>query len=81
MPQESDRKRFCVYVAVTNLEDSIDFYSRLFGQQASEQQADYAKWMIEAPALNFAISARGHAAGVNHFGFQVDSSAELQSIQ
>jgi catechol 2,3-dioxygenase-like lactoylglutathione lyase family enzyme len=74
-------KRFHVHVAVTNLEDSIDFYSRLFGQQPSKQQVDHAKWMPEDPGLNFAISARGHTAGVNHFGFQVDSSAELQVIR
>lgn len=74
-------KCFHVHVAVTNLEDSIDFYSRLFGQQPSKQQADYAKWMPEDPGLNFAISARGHTAGVNHFRFQVDSSAELQVIR
>lgn len=74
-------KRFHVHVAVTNLEDSIVFYSRLFGQQPSKQQADYAKWMLEDPCLNFAISARGQAVGVNHFGFQVDSSAELQEIR
>ncbi|MES2405791.1 MAG: ArsI/CadI family heavy metal resistance metalloenzyme [Pseudomonadota bacterium] len=74
-------KRFHVHVAVTNLEDSIDFYSKLFGQQPSKQQADYAKWMLEEPRVNFAISARGLTAGVNHFGFQVDSSEELQAIR
>lgn len=74
-------KRFHVHIAVQDLNASIDFYSKLFGQQPSKQQADYAKWMLEDPRINFAISARGHAVGLNHFGFQVDSSAELDELQ
>lgn len=74
-------KRFHVHVVVTSIEDSIDFYSKLFGQQPSKRQDDYAKWMLDDPRLNFAISARGHAAGVNHFGFQVDSPEELHTIK
>jgi catechol 2,3-dioxygenase-like lactoylglutathione lyase family enzyme len=74
-------KRFHAHIAVENIETSIDFYSKLFGQQPTKQQDDYAKWMLEDPRVNFAISARGHALGVNHFGFQVDSAVELAELQ
>jgi catechol 2,3-dioxygenase-like lactoylglutathione lyase family enzyme len=74
-------KRFHVHIAVSNLENSIDFYSKLFGQQPTKRQHDYAKWMLEDPRVNFAISATGHAASVNHFGFQVDSPEELMAIK
>ena len=74
-------KRFHAHIAVENIETSIDFYSKLFGQQPTKQQHDYAKWMLEDPRVNFAISARGHALGVNHLGFQVDSPAELAELQ
>jgi catechol 2,3-dioxygenase-like lactoylglutathione lyase family enzyme len=74
-------KRFHVHVAVNDLAASITFYNKLFGQSPSKQQRDYAKWMLEEPRLNFAISARGHIAGVNHFGMQVDSPDELESLK
>lgn len=74
-------KRFHVHVAVSDLAASINFYSKLFGQSPSKQQEDYAKWMIEDPRLNFAISARGRTAGVNHFGMQVDSPEELANLK
>lgn len=74
-------KRFHAHIAVENLEVSIDFYSKLFGQPPTKQQDDYAKWMIEDPRINFAISARGHDIGVNHFGFQVDSAEELAELK
>ncbi len=74
-------KRFHVHVVVTSIENSIDFYSKLFGQAPIKRQDDYAKWMLEDPRVNFAISSRGHAAGVNHFGFQVDSHEELVAIK
>lgn len=74
-------KRFHAHVAVENIKTSIDFYSKLFGQQPTKQHDDYAKWMLEDPRINFAISARGHAVGVNHFGFQVDSSEELVELK
>jgi len=82
-PEHIDRghtlKRFHVHVAVNDLATSINFYNKLFGQTPSKQQPDYAKWMLDDPPLNFAISATGHAAGVNHFGFQVDSPEEISS--
>lgn len=74
-------KRFHVHIAVSDLRQSIDFYSKLFGQAPSKQQMDYAKWMLEDPRVNFAISSRGHAVGVNHFGMQVDTQEELQALK
>jgi catechol 2,3-dioxygenase-like lactoylglutathione lyase family enzyme len=74
-------KRFHVHVAVDNLAASITFYSKLFGQSPSKQQPDYAKWMLEDQRLNFAISSRGHVAGVNHFGMQADSPEELAALK
>ncbi len=74
-------KRFHVHVAVADLGKSIEFYSKLFGRTPAVERADYAKWMLEDPGLNFAISSRGHASGVNHFGFQVDSQEELQRLK
>lgn len=74
-------KRFHVHIAVNDLAASIVFYSNLFGQAPSKEQPDYAKWMLEDPRLNFAISSRGHAAGVNHFGMQADSAEELSQLK
>jgi len=74
-------KRFHVHVAVDDLPASVDFYSRLFGQAASKRRADYANWLLDDPAVNFAISARGHSAGVNHFGFQAESPEELAHLK
>jgi len=73
-------KRFHVHVAVPDLLESICFYSTLFGAEPAVRKDDYAKWMLEDPRVNFAISQRGGVAGVNHLGFQVDSAAELESI-
>ncbi len=74
-------KRFHVHLAVDDLATSIAFYSKLFGQSPSKQQQDYAKWMLDDPRLNFAISARGHATGLNHFGMQTDSPEELAGLK
>ena len=74
-------KRFHVHVAVEDLEKSLRFYSALFGREPSVQHADYAKWMIEDPRLNFAISSRGAAVGVNHLGFQLEDEAELEAMR
>lgn len=74
-------KRFHVHVAVQDLAESTLFYSKLFGQPPAREQADYVKWMLEDPRVNFAISSRGHSAGVNHFGIQVDSHEELQRLK
>ncbi len=73
-------KRFHVHVAVPDLAKSIRFYSTMFGAEPAVVKDDYAKWMLEDPRVNFAISQRGGAAGVNHLGFQVDDASELQEI-
>ena len=74
-------KRFHVHVAVKNLDASIRFYSSLFGMQPTVTKPDYAKWMVEDPRINFAISQRGARTGVNHLGLQVDSDAELEELR
>jgi catechol 2,3-dioxygenase-like lactoylglutathione lyase family enzyme len=73
-------KRFHVHVAVTNLDASIDFYSQLFAAEPSVQKPDYAKWMLEDPRVNFAISERGVTPGVEHLGIQAEDRAELQDV-
>jgi catechol 2,3-dioxygenase-like lactoylglutathione lyase family enzyme len=67
-------------VAVPDLRQSIRFYSTMFGAEPSIVKEDYAKWMLEDPRVNFAISQRGGAAGINHLGFQVDHPSELEEI-
>jgi hypothetical protein len=74
-------KRFHVHVAVDDLAESIRFYSTLFAAKPSVREVDYAKWMLDDPRVNFAISSRGRAAGVNHLGFQVDSAQELTGMR
>jgi hypothetical protein len=73
-------KRFHVHVNVTDLESSIGFYSTLFGGAPSVRKPDYAKWMLDDPRVNFAISQRGRAAGVDHLGLQADEPQELEEI-
>lgn len=74
-------KRFHVHVAVDDLEANVRFYSSVFGAQPTVQKADYAKWMLEDPRVNFAISQRGARAGLDHLGFQVDSDEELTALR
>ena len=66
-------KRFHVHTAVDNLRKNIQFYSALFGTEPSVIKPDYAKWMLDDPYINFAISARGAKSGLDHVGIQVDS--------
>jgi catechol 2,3-dioxygenase-like lactoylglutathione lyase family enzyme len=73
-------KRFHVHVAVNDIEEGIAFYSRAFGTGPTVQKPDYAKWMLEDPRLNFAISSRGGTPGVNHLGFQLDSDEEFKAM-
>lgn len=73
-------KRLHLHVSVADLDTSIGFYSTLFGAAPSVTKDDYAKWMLEDPRVNFAISARGGATGVDHVGVQVDSAEELQEL-
>ena len=73
-------KRFHIHVGVKNLNESIQFYSTLFGQKPSKVKEDYAKWMLEDPRINFAISTRANVVGVDHLGLQVDHEDELSEI-
>jgi len=74
-------KRFHVHVSVQDLESGVKFYSNLFGAAPTVQHSDYAKWMLEDPRVNFAISSRGAPAGVNHLGLQVESADELVALR
>ena len=74
-------KRFHAHVAVEKFDESIRFYSALFGAEPTVVQSDYAKWMLEEPRVNFAISQRGHQPGINHLGFQVESDDELHAMR
>lgn len=71
-------KRMHIHVSVENLEDSIRFYSAMFGNaEPTVRKSDYCKWELVDPAVNFAISRRGAKPGVDHIGIQVESDAEL----
>ena len=74
-------KRFHVHVAVQDLPASIRFYSSVFGAEPSVVKSDYAKWMLDDPRINFAISQRCGTVGVNHLGIQVDSAEELTALR
>jgi catechol 2,3-dioxygenase-like lactoylglutathione lyase family enzyme len=73
-------KRLHVHVAVHDLQQSIRFYAALFGAQPSVKKDDYAKWMLEDPRVNFAISQRASKAGLDHLGIQAENGAELEDI-
>ena len=73
-------KRLHVHVAVSDLAESIGFYSTLFAAQPTVREADYAKWMLDDPRVNFAISQRGGAPGVQHLGIQVEDGGELAEV-
>lgn len=72
--------RFHVHLNVADLASSIRFYNELFAMPPSVQKADYAKWMLDDPRINFAISSTGRAPGVDHLGLQVDSGDELTAL-
>lgn len=74
-------KRFHIHIAVDDLAKSKGFYSALFGSQPTVEKHDYAKWMLDDPHVNFAISARGAKPGVDHLGIQVDQPQELQALR
>ena len=74
-------KRFHVHVNVNDLQASIAFYNKLFAAQPARVEADYAKWMLDDPRINFAISTRGSQPGLDHLGFQVDDAAELTELK
>jgi catechol 2,3-dioxygenase-like lactoylglutathione lyase family enzyme len=74
-------KRFHVHAHVENLDQSIAFYSRLFGAEPTRIENDYAKWMLDDPRVNFAISTRGGKTGVDHLGMQTDTEEELIELK
>jgi catechol 2,3-dioxygenase-like lactoylglutathione lyase family enzyme len=74
-------KRFHVHVAVDDLAANIRFYSTVFGVAPTVEESDYAKWMLEDPRINFAISQRGVKPGLDHLGLQVESEEELSSLR
>jgi lactoylglutathione lyase len=75
-------KRFHVHVHVDDLARNVAFYSAMFGTQPVRVEPDYAKWMLDEPAVNFAISTRGHGhLGVDHLGIQVDSEDDLSTMK
>jgi catechol 2,3-dioxygenase-like lactoylglutathione lyase family enzyme len=74
-------KRFHVHVHVEDLDKSIGFYSKLFAAEPTRIEGDYAKWMLEDPRINFAISTRGSKVGVDHLGFQTDDPEELAALK
>lgn len=74
-------KRFHVHIHVEDLQASIQFYNRLFATQPARVEADYAKWMLEDPKVNFAISTRGNKPGLDHLGFQTETAEELAQLK
>lgn len=73
-------KRMHVNVGVTNLDESIRFYSSLFGTDPSVVKSDYAKWMLDDPRVNFAITTHGSRKGIDHLGIQVETRNELDEV-
>ena len=73
-------KRMHVHVAVKDIHQSVGFYSALFGAEPTVVKSDYAKWMLDDPRVNFAISTRGREAGLDHLGIQVENADELTEV-
>jgi catechol 2,3-dioxygenase-like lactoylglutathione lyase family enzyme len=74
-------KRMHIHISVDDLARSTAFYSQLFGASPSVQKPDYAKWMLDDPRVNFAISQRGEMPGLNHLGIQAENDGELTEIK
>lgn len=74
-------KRFHVHLHVDDLAKNIGFYSQLFARDPARIESDYAKWMLDDPPVNFAISTRGAAHGVDHFGIQTENADELDALR
>ena len=73
-------KRLHVHVSVSDLEESVRFYSTLFAADPTVRKGDYAKWLLEDPRVNFAISRRDRVTGIRHLGIQVEDRAELAEV-
>lgn len=74
-------KRMHIHVSIDNLNQSIGFYSKLFGCEPTKRKNDYAKWMLDDPRVSFAISARGAKPGIDHLGIQVEEASELDDLR
>ena len=74
-------KRLHIHVSVEKLDESIRFYSALFGAEPVKTKPDYAKWLLEDPRVNFAISTRAKNKGIDHLGIQVDEEDELAELR
>jgi hypothetical protein len=74
-------KRFHVHAHVEDLQASIAFYSKMFAAEPARVESDYAKWMLDDPRINFAISTRGGKLGVDHLGIQTDTEEELVTLK
>jgi hypothetical protein len=74
-------KRFHVHLHVNDLAESVGFYAKLFAAEPSRLEGDYAKWMLEDPPVNFAISTRGSQPGIDHLGIQTDDPTELAAMK
>jgi predicted enzyme related to lactoylglutathione lyase len=73
-------KRMHVHVSVEAIDTAIAFYSTLFAMRPSVVKPDYAKWMLDDPRVNFAVSTRGRRPGLNHLGIHVESHEQLQEV-
>jgi catechol 2,3-dioxygenase-like lactoylglutathione lyase family enzyme len=73
-------KRMHVHVSVRSIDDAVAFYSALFAAEPAVVKSDYAKWMLSDPRMNFAVSTRGNAPGLNHLGIQVEDRDELEEV-
>lgn len=74
-------KRMHIHLGVKNIDESVKFYNALFGTEPAKLKPDYAKWMLEDPRINFAISTRAGKVGVDHMGLQVDDVSELNVLR
>lgn len=72
--------RLHVHLHVHDIAQSVRFYTTLFGAEPTKREADYAKWMLDDPRVNFAISSRGGEVGLGHLGIQVESAADLAAV-
>lgn len=73
-------KRLHVHIAVDDLDRNIAFYASMFGAEPTVRHGDYAKWQLDDPRVNFAISSRGRKAGLDHLGIQVETDEELAGM-
>ncbi len=74
-------KRLHIHIGVERLDEAIQFYSKLLGTEPTKRKPDYAKWMVEDPGINLAISTRASTKGVDHLGIQVEEERELRELR